>query len=301
MSTLLTSPQPQCSASHISVILFQVSNYVPISTAVTEASLIEWDASWSRRTSFLQDLEGKRLSAFQNRGHLYPWTSPCVHLPCCHQSRSSRHEDRGGLPLASCTLIITKQLCLRAPGAQSYWWWSSLKSSGWLWALKTLCVERILYGSITSYPTLSSSVHTATAARSLPSVWVSPGPCASWGDLQYQALWSVGVGQSQKGVWLCCPAFAAVPLGTARSLSFQQSTDLLSGEVPGAQLQFSSSWSLPTGWPYNFTAGYSVSWGCILGLLKGDFGETFEVGFRSSSWGYCQYYFLMAGYDHEDD
>lgn len=172
MSTLLTSPQPQCSASHISVILFQVSNYVPISTAVTEASLIEWDASWSRRTSFLQDLEGKRLSAFQNRGHLYPWTSPCVHLPCCHQSRSSRHEDRGGLPLASCTLIITKQLCLRSPGAQSYWWWSSLKSSGWLWAFKTLCVERILYGSITSYPTLSSSVHTAPAARSLPSVGV---------------------------------------------------------------------------------------------------------------------------------
>lgn len=83
-----------------------------------------------------------------------------------------RHEDRGGLPLASCTLIITKQLCLRSPGAQSYWWWSSLKSSGWLWAFKTLCVERILYGSITSYPTLSSSVHTAPAARSLPSVGV---------------------------------------------------------------------------------------------------------------------------------
>lgn len=40
MSMLLTPAQPQNSTSHISVILFQVSNYVPISTAVEEVSLL---------------------------------------------------------------------------------------------------------------------------------------------------------------------------------------------------------------------------------------------------------------------
>lgn len=97
------------------------------------------------------------------------------------------------------------------------------------------------------------------------------------------------------------PSLCSSSTGHSKKPFLPAEHNLLSGAVPGAQLQFSLSWSLPTGWPYNFTAGYSVSWGCTLGLLKGDFGETFEVGFRSSSWGHCQYYFLMAGYDHEDD
>lgn len=84
----------------------------------------------------------------------------------------------------------------------------------------------------------------------------------------------------------------AFPSSRARISSLEKcQVPSYSSPHPGLYLQVGHTTSLL----------YSVSWGCTLGLLKGDFGETFEVGFRSSSWGHCQYYFLMGGYDHEDD
>lgn len=106
-----------------------------------------------------------------------------------------------------------------------------------------------------------NQVGTATAAPSLPNVGVSPDPYTSSPvpGILACGCWTVPV-----GVWLCCPAFPAVPLGTPRSLSFQQSTGVLSGEMPGAQLQFPPSWSIHTGQQYNINTGCSVSWGCAL-------------------------------------
>lgn len=204
MSTLLTSPQPQKSSSHISVILFQGSNYVPISTAVTEASLITWDASWNRRTSLLQDLEGKRCSALQIRGCLYNWTRPCVHLPCCHQLRFSWHEVRFGLCLPAAPWAPQSS-------SGSGLWVHTAIADGLPWCPqdyfepKTLYVEIILYVNNHFLP-LSALRHAhsfdqvsmANSAPTLPTVWVSPDPCTSSGGVQDQEIWPMGVVQ---GAW----------------------------------------------------------------------------------------------------
>lgn len=145
-----------------------------------------------------------------------------------------------------------------------------------------------------------NQVSTATGAPSLPTVWVSPDPCTPLG-VSSTSSFGLWVLDSPSRVWLHCLAFPAVPLGTPKSLSLWQSMDVVSGEMPGAQLQFSSSWSLHTGQQYHSSRGCSGSWGCTLWLLKGDFGETSEVGFRGSNWSHFQHNFCIADYNPWDD
>lgn len=112
-----------------------------------------------------------------------------------------------------------------------------------------------------------NQVSTATGAPSLPTVWVSPDPCTPLG-VSSTSSFGLWVLDSPSRVWLHCLAFPAVPLGTPKSLSLWQSMDVISGEMPGAQLQFSSSWSLHTGQQYHSSRGCSGSWGPLYGSSK---------------------------------
>lgn len=249
MSTLLTSPQPQNSTSHLSVILIQVSNYVP---SALQRQRLHW---WVEiKCKLEQDLPSAGLGREEaaclpkqgvpvqlNKPLCAPSLLPPVEVlttgghvwaPSCHP-HSERHKA-----LLSQGSGCTQILLMVSPKAHGL----ALSPKLHVWKECFMGASLLTPHCPQACTQLQPGGHGYSCSFTANCGGV-PWPLHFLSSTRNFGLWVLD--SPSRGLALC-PAFPAVPLGTPRILSCQQSMDVLSREMPGAQLRFSSSWSLHT-------------------------------------------------------